>query len=197
MLIDDKNKTIQIEPRDINYILPSYIKLYLFYTRGEEIKAIVFPMFSSVLHPETGEPVSIEWIPPTDPVAVSIIEDGKDVPEIAPAQEARLDAKDEEIKKLKKELADMQQQRVPPSTTQVDTKEEKKIMEYPKPKTTKQSSPTRQPKMPPSGDIGPGVSPSNMGNRDVKLERQIRQDLRDEPGVDESKEIEAEIEKPQ
>ena len=189
MLIDDKNKTIQIEPRDINYILPSYIKLYLFYTRGEEIKAIVFPMFSSVLHPETGEPVPIEWIPPTDPIAVSIVEDGKDVPEITPAQEAKLDAKDE----MRKELSE--------SLTQVvvdEVKEGASIdnpSKYPKPKV-KQVDPTRQPKMPPGGDIGPGVSPSNMGNRDVKLERQIRQDLRDEPGVDESKEIEAEIEKP-
>jgi hypothetical protein len=53
----------------------------------------------------------------------------------------------------------------------------------------------RAPKMPPGGDIGPGTSPDNMGSRDIKLEKQIRTDLRDEPEIDESKEIPEDVSK--
>ena len=187
MIIDKENKKILIEPRDINYILPAYVRQYLFYTRGEEIRSIIFPMFQSVPHPDAGTPVPIEWIADTDPIAVSIAEDGKVVPEVTAAEEAEADEKDDRMKEMKEGLAQ-------PVVEEVTVAAE--VQSHTKTKHTT-SAPLRSPKMPPGGDIGPGVSPSDMGNRDVKLERQIRQDLKDEPGVDESKEVEAiEIEKP-
>ena len=192
MIIDQENKRILIEPRDINYILPAYIRQYLFLTRNEEIKTVVFPMFQSVPHPDGRQQVPIEWIPDTDPVALSIIEDGSVVPEVSEVDEARIDEKDEEIKRLKAELNELQEKQL----TEIEQVEEVASITPPKSKQQPaQPLPQRQPKLPPGGDIGPGVSPSNMGKRETRLERQIRQDLRDEPGVDESKEIEAEVEK--
>jgi len=95
-----------MEIRDINYILPHYITSYLFAAKNEWPEKIVFPMFESVMH--GGKKIPIEWVPPLDPRAIEIAQDGTNVPEVTPEQEAALDAKDEEIERLRKQIAGLQ-----------------------------------------------------------------------------------------
>lgn len=102
MRINEENKSIDIEVRDINYILPAYVRSYQFYSKNEMPTKIVFPMFPSV---RVGDiEIPIEYISPLDPVAAEIAEDGKSVAEVTPEQEAILDEKDEENKRLRAEV---------------------------------------------------------------------------------------------
>lgn len=102
MRINQENKSMDMEARDINYILPAYIRSYLFYSNNELPEKIIFPMFPSVAVGDREIP--IEYVPPLDPVAVEIANDGSAIPEVTSAQEAVLDEKDEEIKRLKAEV---------------------------------------------------------------------------------------------
>ncbi len=102
MIVNSENKSMDMEVRDINYILPAYVKSYLFISRNEMPKKITFPMFPSVK--VNGIDIPIEYVPPLDEIALKISKDGKDVAEVTPAQEAALDEKDEEIKRLRNEL---------------------------------------------------------------------------------------------
>ena len=102
MRINPENKSLDMEHRDINYILPPYIRNYMFMNKNEMPEKIIFPMFASVM--AGGKEIPIEYIAAESPVAVEIAEDGAAVPEITPAQEAVLDERDEEIKRLKAEV---------------------------------------------------------------------------------------------
>ncbi len=102
MRINQENKSVDMEARDINYILPAYIRSYQFFTKGENPERIIFPMFPSVK--ADGKDIPIEYVPPLDAIAVEIAEDGKAVAEVTPAQEAELDEKDEKIKGLQDEI---------------------------------------------------------------------------------------------
>ncbi|MCK4414925.1 MAG: hypothetical protein KAY32_15430 [Candidatus Eisenbacteria sp.] len=107
MRINQENKTLDMEIRDVNFILPPYVRSYLFYSKNEMPTKIVFPMFAAVdilgadgqLHP-----LPIEWIAPESPVAKEIAKDGEVVAEVTPEQEAILDKQDESVKELKAEF---------------------------------------------------------------------------------------------
>lgn len=171
MRINLDKKTVDIEIRDINFILQAFVRSYLFGSRNEDPAEIVFPMYSAIPHPtKPGVMVPVKWIAPTDQVATEIIENGQDVPEVTPEEEVVLDAKDDLAKEVKEQVA----KGAPTTKVPID----------------------RPPKMPASGDLGPGAHADNIGSRDVRLSRQIAGDLKDEPGVDEAAEIPAEIEKP-
>ena len=108
MRINDENKSVDMEQRDINFTLPPYIRNYQFLNKNELPDKIIFPMFQSVnIQGADGKMhlIAIEYIAPDSSVAVEIAEDGADIPEITPAQEVVLDNKDEEIKRLKEEVA--------------------------------------------------------------------------------------------
>lgn len=103
MRINQENKSVDMEARDINYILPAYVRSYLFYNKNEMPEKIIFPMFPSV---KVGDKdIPIEYVPPLDAIAVEIAENGKSVAEVTPEREAVLDEKDERIKELKAEVA--------------------------------------------------------------------------------------------
>lgn len=103
MRINSDNKSMDIEARDINYILPAYLRSYQFYSQNALPTKIIFPMFVSVK--VGGVDIPIEWVPPLDPIATEIAEDGKNVAEVTEEQIVALDKKDEEIARLKAELA--------------------------------------------------------------------------------------------
>ena len=105
MRINSDNKTMDIEARDINYILPTYVRSYQFYSKNELPTKIIFPMFVSVK--AAGVDIPIEWVPPLDPVAVEIGKDGSNVAEVTEEQEAALDKKDAEIKRLRAEVEEL------------------------------------------------------------------------------------------
>jgi len=102
MIIDSEHKQMLMEVRDINYILPAYIRSYQFHSKNQIPLKIIQPMFPSVKVGNKNIP--IEYVPPLDSIATEIAKDGSNVPEVTPEQEAALDKKDEEIKKLKAEV---------------------------------------------------------------------------------------------
>lgn len=211
MIIDDKNKQILMEARDINFILPRYIANYLFGMKNEDPVRIVFPMFPAAPHPvKPGVLVPIQWISPTDPLAKFIAEDGGDVPEVTPEQEAELDTKDKVVEELKEQVEE-------PPTTPIEQEEGEevggsteeqpavtpKIKQDDKEPVSKAKAAfarvkiekARVPKMPSGGDLGSG-HPDNLGTRDTRLEGQMKSDLKDDVDVKEEEELPAEIEKP-
>lgn len=107
MRINPENKSVDMEQRDINFIMPPYVRNYQFHNKNELPDKIIFPMFSSVT--AGGKVIPIEYIAPDSEVAVEIAKDGADVAEVTPAQEAVLDEKDEEIKRLKAEVESLSQ----------------------------------------------------------------------------------------
>lgn len=109
MRVNEERKTMDIEQRDVDYILPAYVRLYLFQTRNQEPEKIVFPMFRSVPHPyKKGVQVPIEYIPDTSPIAVEIAEDGKDIKSGTPESEAAADKKEKDYDANKKRIAELE-----------------------------------------------------------------------------------------
>lgn len=105
MRVDDERKSVDIERRDINYILPAYIRLYLFQTKNQDPEVITFPMFESVPHPyKKGVMVPIEYVPDTSPIALKIAHDGADIPEATPEVEAAADKAEEDYNTIKAKL---------------------------------------------------------------------------------------------
>lgn len=215
MRINLPHKSIDMEVRDINYVLGAFIRSYLFASKNEDPEKIVFPMYPVVPHPNKPNVlIPIEYIPSTDQFVAELIKDGSNIPEVTPAEEAAidyldkkaeeiiknattevkqeevLDDKDEEIKRLKTQVSSLlaatsknKPEVISPARAAMNRLEKKG------------DSVDRIPKMPPGGDIGAG-HPDNLGSRDIKLTRQIVGDLKDEPEVDEGKEISTDIEKP-
>ncbi len=107
MRINSDNKTMDMEARDINYILPAYVRSYQFYSKNEMPTKIIFPMFASIR--VAGIDIPIEWAPPLDAIAVEIAKDGDNVVEVTPEQEATLDKKDDAVESLKAEVAELTQ----------------------------------------------------------------------------------------
>ena len=171
MRVNLEQKTMDIEARDVNYILPAYIRSYLLYSKGADPERIVFPMFLSVLHPYKSIQVPIQFVPLIDPTAIEIVVDGGNITEATEQQVAEADVRDEEIKRLKAELNTLQ--------TAKNLTEMEAAPLAPS-KATPISPANRVPKMPKSGDIGSGVSPDNMGSRDERFDKQLREDLKDE-----------------
>ncbi len=211
MRINLEQKSMDIEQRDINYILPTYIRNYLFNSKNEDPVEIVFPMFSSVPHPvKRGVTVPIRWVPEMSPEAIEISVDGASVAEASEEEIAVKDEQDEMMKEAKAGLGlesvpeagiaaiviedmpslDAEVEEVSPARAafaEVTTEE---------PKAEPQPT-TREIKGPPSGPIlPPGTPLDNMAPRDRADQTRVAKDLRPEPEIDESKEVETNIEKP-
>lgn len=171
MIIDDKNKQMQMEERDANYILPAYVKSYLFYSKNEMPERIIVPMLPSIS--VAGKTIPIEYVPYLDPQAIEIAHDGAEVIEVTPEQEALLDEKDDRVQDLKADMSSM------------DDKVNAVPTSSPSPA---KSAMDRIPKMPPSGDIGPGLSLSDTHNRDSRDQVRTAKDLAEGPDVNEAEE---------
>ena len=204
MRVNQETKSVDMEARDINYILPAYVRSYLFYSKNEMPEKIIFPMFLSVS--VQGKEIPIEYVPPLDPVAIEIAKDGSNVAEVTSAQEAVLDEKDEEIKRLKADLAKTQAELEGTAGRYVEDlraipNEEATIADKPEPivsaakaafaidpDPTHQPPAGRAPKLPPGGDIGPGIGPSDMQPRDRRDLARMKQDLAEGPDIDDEAE---------
>lgn len=174
MRINKETKSIDIETRDMNYILPQYVRNYMFYTNNEDPVEIVFPMFSSVPHPlKAGVRVPIRWVPEISEIAIEIKEDGKDIPEATEEQIASVDTKDEEIKKLKAELQMLQVNAKAIGTTKTSS-DSIQISLF--------DRTPRQPEHLASGQL------DSMHSRDRTDLAKTKADLADQPDIDDSKE---------
>ena len=169
MRINKEDKQMEMERRDINYIFPAYLKAYLFYNKNQTPDKIIFPMFSEVTI--DGVKIPIEYVPELSNIAVDIKQDGADIPEVTSEKETELDMKDDAIKEIKEIAKDP-------------------ISKQPAARKAFVSGigVDRKPKMPPGGDIGPGLPLSDMHSRDRKDQSRTRADLAEGPDIDESKE---------
>lgn len=105
MRVNAENKSMDIEPREINYVMDALLSNYLFINKNEMPETIIFPMYKFA-KTRRGD-IPIQFVPDMSEIAQDIVEDGKDVAEVTPAEEAVLDEKDEEIKRLKEEVEDL------------------------------------------------------------------------------------------
>jgi len=192
MRANTENQSIDVEVRDINYIMGAYIMSYLYLSKNQDPEKIIVPMPTSVPHPrKAGATIPIEWIAPDSQYAKEVEEDSKDIHEVTPEEEATLDAEDKAAEEAKSATG--------PGVTEeqhddgLSDKDRKSIEQS---SETKEPATDRVPKMPASGDIGPGTHPDGMGSRDPRADKRIASDLKEEPPVDEEKEIPTEIEKP-
>ena len=219
MRINDENKSVDMEQRDINFTMPPYIRNYQFLNKNELPDKIIFPMFQSVnIQGADGKMhlIAIEYIAPDSPVAVEIAKDGAGIQEITPAQEVVLDEKDEEIKRLKAEVAaltptgrggedevggttilsdeELAKLPNPIDSLQIDVEKADGIV------VTLDSSPARAafaettspepriPKQPPGGDIGPGQPLSDTHPRDSRDQTMTAKALQPEAEIKEEEE---------
>lgn len=189
MRINIQQRTMDIEERDVNYILTAYLRNYLFYSRNIMPDKIVFPMFASI--PVGDNALPIEWVPYLDPAAVEIAFDGGNIPQATEEQIAASDTKDMEISNLRAELASLQQSMNPASTV-ISNQDLSNLVSAPTPTPVVVTpiDPDRIPRMPVSGDLGPGTMLDGMGSRDTRADKLIAKDLKDEPDIDESEQQE-------
>ena len=220
MRINTDRNTMDMEARDISYFLQAYLLQYLFASKAEDPTKIIIPMFPSVPHPRKPRvQIPIKWVEPDSPIAVEIAKDGSNIPE-ATVEEAPKEPEEEVAEEptpapediiRQEEEANPPEEQSEPVTEQEEISPAKAALEKLKGEkrdssllegTTalkdwqKEHPPEeREPKQPPSGDIGTG-HPDDMSSRDVGFDRKIAAALRPEAQVDESKEIETDIDKP-
>lgn len=184
MRINEENKSVDMERRDINYILPAYVRSYLFYAKNEMPLKIIFPMYPSVMVGSVEIP--IEYVPPLDAIAIDIAKDGEVVAEVTADEEAKLDEKDEEIKRLKAKIEDMKTTKHPADEPEPPSKARAAFAEpaSDEPTSKPKTPPARKPKQPPGGDIGTGVPLSDMHPRDRRDQTRVAKALTDEPEIE-------------
>lgn len=109
MIVNLEDKSMEIEPRDVNYTLAAYARMYLFQSKNESPERIVMPMFESIPHPyNAGESIPIVYVPDTSPEALRIVQDGGNVPETTPESEAEADEKEAEYETMKARIAELE-----------------------------------------------------------------------------------------
>ncbi len=102
-------KQMQMEQRDWNYIMNSYMMRYLFMNKNQAPDEVVFPMFEYVVHPrQPGVHIPVLWVPSISAEAAAIAEDGAVVPETSEAVLKEIEERDREIERLKKEVESLQ-----------------------------------------------------------------------------------------
>jgi len=208
MRVNEETKSVDMEERDVNYIMPAYIVSYLFQCKNEDPERITFPMYPSVPHPrKPGVLIPIEYVPPDSPVAVEIKEDGADVPEATMEQVRQIDEKEDRMEELKEAVDGLRAEadifipapeNVSPARAAFadepvaeQLQEEPEVAPEPGPTT-----PVRVPKQPPGGALPPGTPLDGMQSRTPGFERQIAKDIAPQVEVNEEEEVATEIEKP-
>jgi len=208
MRVNQEGKSVDIERRDINYILPAYIRAYMFYTRNEDPEKIIFPMFRSVPHPvKKGTEIPIEWVPDNSPVAVEITEDGGNIPETTPEAESEADKKEEDYNAQKARIAELESEvnapDVSPARATLAKMAEELAAEaeasdkHSQPKSTNLEFGDNQPSAErlaaakaPDVVLPPGTPSDYGGSRDKRDQQRIARDLAPEKEVNEAEERE-------
>ena len=108
VIADVENKEMQVEERDIDFMLRAYMRSYMFMSKNVVPDKIIFPMVSKVQNPyNPAEFVQVEYVPEVSAKAKEIKEEGSTVPPTTEADEDEADRREEhfqEIKKLAQEI---------------------------------------------------------------------------------------------
>jgi len=206
MRVNREEKAIDIERRDINYILPAYIRAYLFYNNNEDPEKIVFPMFRSVPHPvKNGVEIPIEWVPDDSPVATEIASDGNNIPEATPETEAEADKKEEDYDALKARIAELEDEAAkgkpevtdqpdnPPDISPAKAAFAKQVVSEPAIAEVSKNQPTPErlaAAKAPDTVLPPGTPSDYGGSRDKRDQRRVAKDIAPEKDIKEEEEIE-------
>jgi len=192
---------MDMEARDIYYALGAYVLQYLFASKNEDPKEIIFPKFPSISHPRNPSVlIPIKYVEVDEPIVQEIIEDGKDIP-ITPIEEVPKEeepAKEEVAKaaEVANTIGGTDGVHVEPELSPAKAALEKLQAASGRIEgSSNMKEVERKPRIPASGDIGSG-HPDGIGSRDVGFDKKIATDLKPEAKVDESKELETDIEKP-
>lgn len=111
MRINEETKTMDIEQRDVDYILPAYVRMYLFKSKNVDPDRIIFPMFRSVPHPiKKGVTIPVEYVLDNSPIAMEIIQDGGNVKSGTPESEAKADKAEQDYDKLNARLKELEEE---------------------------------------------------------------------------------------
>src|SRR4030042_1105123 len=174
MRINEEARTLDIEARDINYVLGAYVRLYLYQTKNTDPERIFFPMFRSVPHPyKKGVTIPIEFVPDDSPVAIEIKYDGSNVAEPTPESEAKADEAERQYDNTKKTLEQLKtdtEPPVPPDKSEIEPKISAARAAF----ATQQEDilKNRIAKEPPGGAIPPGQA-TDYGSRRDAADQQI------------------------
>jgi hypothetical protein len=197
--INDKDETMDMEARDFNYILPAYVRAYMYYQKNELPKAIIWPMFRSVPNPlNPAETIPVIYVELESERAKDISQDGAEIPEAteeviakADEEEDRIKALTDKIEELEKELQERPDMfEIAKNSVNIpeieDIETESTIGN---PNFDINSLPPmkegRTPKLPDHPAVG---SPDGMQSRDARADSLIKKDLMigDDLGEDES-----------
>lgn len=199
MRINRERKSVDIEERDIEFMLATYVRNYMFYSENEEPEKIIFPMFKSIVksvNPEVRIP--IEFVPIEGEVAQEIAEDGKDIPLATEAEIAAKDAAEADLTPASEGtvLQPLVSEADAPSVVRLSIEEamgtKKVSTDTGTPNVT---TPDRRPKAP--DHPAPEGTLSDMGPRDRRDQTRVAKDIAPQADVDEEKERPTEIEKPE
>jgi len=209
MRVNEQTKSMDIESRDINYILPAYVRLYLFQTKNVDPEKIIFPMFREVPHPfKSGVMIPIEFVPDDSPVAIEIKQDGNSIPEATPKSEAEADKVERNYDTMKKRIRELEDEvkkaREQEAEPNIDVEDIKPTASAAKAAfaTTESAiagvDEAHQPtadraasaKMPSGPILPPGSMSDYGGKRDAGDLRQVAKDLKPEKEINEDEEKE-------
>ena len=219
MRVDPERKSVDMEKRDIDYMLQSYVRLYLFESKNAEPDVITFPMFQSAPHPyKKGVRVPIQYVPELSPIALDIAQDGVDIPEATPESEAAADKKEDEYNAMKARIAELESEVARASTVTADDLEQEEADKQFEEDTVEDATPSLartafagiqtesaiagispdQPtperlakvKEPEGGALPPGTQSDYGGRRDSRDQNRIARDLMPEKEINEDEERE-------
>ena len=182
MRINISNKSIDIEERDINFIMDSFAVSYTFHSKGVKPDVIVIPMFAKA-KTRYGD-IDIQFVPSMSEMAIDIIQDGNDIAEIKPEAADSLAIEDAKKQKL---IDEVKQEMSDANKLKAANADIRKVIDN--------IAPDRAPRIPAGPIIEPGQGGLSEHQRDPSIQRQIAADLMPERGVDESKEIEVTVSK--
>lgn len=202
MRIDETRKSVDMEERDINYVLSSYVRLYLFQTRNQDPEVITFPMFKSVPHPyKPGVKIPVEYAPDISPIAIEITQDGADIPETTPEAEAEADEREDNYLATKARLAEVEAELAKLKADKKEPVEEQpisparaafaKVESEPSEVVVDPPTPERLAKAKmPDNPLPPGTQSDYGGRRDPRDSKRIARDLIPEKEINEEEEKE-------
>lgn len=200
-------KQMEMERRDIYYVLSSYLRMYLFQAKNEDPEQIILPMFSSVPHPhKPDQMVKIVYVPELSPIATSIEHDGSNVPLTTPESEAQADRREDEYNRMQKRIQELETElakvnednEADDAEPSVESTPESPHLHSQPPvskarqalaEQRKQEAPPREPKHP-EHELPPGTQSDYGGSRDPRDQKWAAADLRPEKNVNEEEEKE-------
>ncbi|KKK71574.1 hypothetical protein LCGC14_2912510, partial [marine sediment metagenome] len=109
MIVNQDNKSVDIEVRDFNGIFPAYVRSYLFYSHNEEPEKIVIPLVPDIPHPvDPRKRVRIEYVPMDSPYVEEMVQDGSNVVEATKEEIDEIDRKEDEVNELKARIKELE-----------------------------------------------------------------------------------------